>query len=149
MIKSAVGLSQRVQDHVSAGKEAAQEVKHKLGEEKASIVFAFASIEYDQPDVLKGIKEVFPKASVVGGSAAGEITSWATVFDGVSVMAIASDQITFTTGLGKNVLKETQGTGLGLFISRNIVEAHDGKISFSSKKGEGAEFCFSLPKLKD
>jgi hypothetical protein len=107
MIKSAVGLSRKVQDHRMAGKEAAEEARHKLEEEKASIVFAFASIQYDQEEVLKGIMEVFPDVTIVGGSAAGEITSWATVFDGVNVMAIASDKITFTTGLGHDVLKDS------------------------------------------
>jgi two-component system sensor histidine kinase VicK len=41
---------------------------------------------------------------------------------------------------------ESKGTGLGLFISRNIVEAHGGKIwAEKNKNGRGATFRFSLP----
>lgn len=38
-----------------------------------------------------------------------------------------------------------QGTGLGLYISRLIVERHSGKLTVSSKPGAGATFEFSLP----
>jgi len=45
-----------------------------------------------------------------------------------------------------NVVKlETDGTGLGLFITRNVVEAHGGKISFKSKEGHGTTFFITLP----
>ena len=37
------------------------------------------------------------------------------------------------------------GAGLGLFISRQIVEAHGGGISVESKAGEGSTFSFTLP----
>ena len=37
------------------------------------------------------------------------------------------------------------GTGLGLFIARAIVEAHDGTISVSSRDGGGAIFRVELP----
>jgi two-component system sensor histidine kinase VicK len=38
------------------------------------------------------------------------------------------------------------GTGLGLFISKNIVEAHGGKIwGENNTDGKGASFVFSLP----
>jgi two-component system sensor histidine kinase VicK len=38
------------------------------------------------------------------------------------------------------------GTGLGLFISKNIVEAHGGKIwGQNNTDGKGASFVFSLP----
>ena len=43
-----------------------------------------------------------------------------------------------------------QGTGLGLFISKNIVKAHGGKIwAKNNKDGKGATFSFSLPLYKE
>ena len=42
--------------------------------------------------------------------------------------------------------KSFQGTGLGLFISKNIIEAHGGKIwGENNADGRGATFTFSLP----
>ena len=39
-----------------------------------------------------------------------------------------------------------RGSGLGLYISRHIVEAHGGTISASSTTGEsGARFTFTVP----
>jgi len=37
------------------------------------------------------------------------------------------------------------GMGMGLSISRSIIEAHDGALSFSSKPKEGTTFYFTLP----
>jgi signal transduction histidine kinase len=37
------------------------------------------------------------------------------------------------------------GTGLGMTIVKNIVEAHDGSLGFTSKKNEGTTFRISLP----
>ncbi len=39
-----------------------------------------------------------------------------------------------------------QGMGLGLYISKNIVELHGGKIwAENNKDGEGSTFSFRLP----
>ena len=38
-----------------------------------------------------------------------------------------------------------QGTGLGLPISRQIVEHFGGRLWLESVPGEGATFCFELP----
>jgi two-component system sensor histidine kinase VicK len=46
----------------------------------------------------------------------------------------------------KFVTKSDKGTGLGLFISKNIIEAHGGRIwAENNSDGPGATFVFSLP----
>ncbi len=59
------------------------------------------------------------------------------------------------TGIDKEILpklfekfvsKSYQGTGLGLFISKKIVETHGGKIwAENNEDGKGATFSFALP----
>ena len=47
----------------------------------------------------------------------------------------------------KFVSKSFQGTGLGLFISKSIIEAHGGKIwAENNSDGKGATFSFTLPR---
>ncbi|HLD70165.1 MAG TPA: HAMP domain-containing sensor histidine kinase, partial [Candidatus Omnitrophota bacterium] len=41
--------------------------------------------------------------------------------------------------------QSVKGTGLGLALAKNIVEAHGGKIWVNSKQNEGTTFYFTLP----
>lgn len=47
------------------------------------------------------------------------------------------------TQLGSN---DRKGLGLGLYISKMLVEAHNGRLWIQSKTGEGSTFFFTIPK---
>jgi signal transduction histidine kinase len=46
---------------------------------------------------------------------------------------------------GENVRHEISGTGLGLYITRRIVQNHRGSISVKSEPGRGSTFTIRLP----
>lgn len=91
-------------------------------------------------------------------SPAGGVISVEGLFDAHSVTICISDQ---GVGLAPEdqervfdrfyrvdgkLSRKTQGTGLGLFLSKAIIEAHGGSIWVESKLGKGSRFYFRLPR---
>ncbi|MBT4627034.1 MAG: PAS domain-containing protein [Rhodospirillales bacterium] len=69
---------------------------------------------------------------------------------GDGIPAIYHDQIFDRfTQVDSSDTRQSGGTGLGLNISKSIVEQHGGNIDFHSEVGEGSTFFFTLPVLND
>jgi signal transduction histidine kinase len=47
--------------------------------------------------------------------------------------------------VGTDYAKKAEGTGLGLTLTRRLVELHGGRIRLESELGKGATFTFNLP----
>ncbi|MFC1678203.1 ATP-binding protein [Patescibacteria group bacterium] len=55
----------------------------------------------------------------------------------------------FSRGSGTSLV-HTEGTGLGLFVAKKMIDAHKGKIWAESEgKDRGSKFCFTLPMGQD
>lgn len=73
-----------------------------------------------------------------------------TVHDsGWGIPAYAQDQVFSKFFRGQNIVKrETNGTGLGLYLVKGLIDALGGKIWFTSEEAVGTSFFFTLPRTK-
>ncbi len=66
--------------------------------------------------------------------------------NGVGIPADQQERIFTKFFRGRNAVNmETEGSGLGMFISKNIIMTHGGKISFVSKENAGTTTTILLP----
>lgn len=67
--------------------------------------------------------------------------------NGIGIPEKQKDKIFSKFSRGENVVKmQTEGSGLGLFITKNIILKHNGKITIESKENKGTKVIVSLPK---
>ena len=101
----------RQQDPYAAGYEACRHAMERAGVSNVDLVVVFSSVSFEQPEVIRGIREASGGAPLVGCSDAGEITNEGPNQHGVAVMAISSDQMSFHTGLGKDIKNGAKEAG--------------------------------------
>jgi signal transduction histidine kinase len=66
--------------------------------------------------------------------------------NGVGIPKSQQNQIFSKFFRSDNIVKyQTEGTGLGLYIAKSIVEQSGGKVWFQSREDVGSVFNFSLP----
>jgi signal transduction histidine kinase len=74
----------------------------------------------------------------------GDIASVAVIDQGVGISA--TDQELLFTRFGRiETMQHVAGTGLGLWLSREIARMHDGELGVESAAGQGSTFLLTLP----
>jgi signal transduction histidine kinase len=68
---------------------------------------------------------------------------------GIGIAAADADRIFSKFAMLAKPAWTKKGTGLGLFITKTIVDAHRGDIWVDSSLGEGSTFCFTVPVAED
>ena len=125
MIKTGVGRSNNP-DAIKAGAEACQQALDQAGG-KANLIIVFSTVAYEQEKMLEGVKSVSKEIPLVGCSDSGEITTESPVSKYVAVMAINSDAIEFTIGIGSGTDKDSHKAGA--MAARKMKEKAKGDIS--------------------
>ncbi|MFH1783371.1 MAG: ATP-binding protein [bacterium] len=103
-------------------------------------------------NLLSNAVKYTPKGGTVSVSL-GRIPGYIQVMVSDTGMGIAKDDLShmfekfYRTDNPK--VRELSGTGLGLTITKSIVEKHEGKIWVESELGKGTEFFFTLPVDKE
>jgi hypothetical protein len=123
-IKAGIGISDKP-NAFEAGIEAASQAIEEAGSPKVLLVFS--STKYDQQQLIKGINNTAKGVPVIGCSSAGEITTFGPTRGTVVIMALASDSVDFTIGLGSQISKSSRQAGREL--ARNIKSDAKSKIS--------------------
>jgi signal transduction histidine kinase len=96
--------------------------------------------------VSNAIKYTPPQGSITvsAGSQAGEV--WLRVTDtGPGIAAEEQARIFAPFYRGPVAGRFPQGMGLGLSIARDLVTAHDGRLTVESAPGSGSQFTIWLP----
>lgn len=110
-ILAGIGLSKNSNDSYQAGYEACTLAIEKMGGGTPDFTIAFSSVVFNQEELVRGIRAASNNANGIGCSDAGEITNGGPTSKSVAVMAIKSDSISFTTGLGRDIKGNVRGAG--------------------------------------
>lgn len=125
-IQAGVGKSKN-QDSKKAGAEAAQQAMDQIQSAKPSLAMVFASVRFNQKQVLEGIKSVAGDVPLLGCSDSGEITTDGPDSEAVAVMILHAPEIEFTIDVGKGI--KTNSRGAGRQVAENIIKKAKDELS--------------------
>jgi hypothetical protein len=110
--KAGVGISYHHNPNV-AGREAAEQALEKAGVSKPDFVFMFGSIGYDQPSLVRAVREATGGAPLTGCSAVGTLNGDDADESNFSVVvtAISSDDLWWHNGLATGLEGDPRAVG--------------------------------------
>src|SRR5919206_4017810 len=110
--KAGVGMSRHHNPSI-AGREAAEQALQKAGVSKPGFVFMFGSIGYDQPSLVRAVRETTEGAPLTGCSAEGTINGEDADESSFSVLvtAISSEELQWTNGIAAGVEADPHAVG--------------------------------------
>ena len=139
-------------------KELAPQIKARKTKIKWNKPKAEKELWLDASKMLLAVQNVIDNAikySPIGGEVTvklryDKIGAEFTVIDtGIGIPPAEQKRLYTKFFRGTNALKlQTEGSGLGLFIVKNIVDGHGGKVSLKSKEKQGTEVTITLPTKK-
>lgn len=109
-------------DSVEAGKELAQKVLHQLDGKVPGVVILFASPRYHYEPLLKELQSACPHSILVGCSSAGEFATDNRGEGAASALAISSDEMRFSLGVGRDIGVDFRAAASAVTKSFNALE---------------------------
>lgn len=105
-LTATTGASRHV-DAFTAGQEAAR----PLREARPAAVLCFASVHYDQAEVLRGIREVLGDVPLLGASTGAAMTEAGWFPRGVALAALRGDAVQVAVGVGPAAARDAAAAG--------------------------------------
>src|SRR3989338_1229007 len=118
-LKIGVGVSTNTNDY-NAGMEAAKRALENIGDKNADVLIIFAAPKFNHKKLLDGITSIAKETPMIGGTTAGEISTFGLSVNSVVIMALKSKDIEFHIGIGKGISKNEEKAGKEL--AKNILK---------------------------
>ncbi|MBN2174233.1 MAG: hypothetical protein JW731_08885 [Bacteroidales bacterium] len=113
-LEAGVGVSM-LENSLEAGREAARQAIFKMNG-VPQVLVVFAAKRFNHRKLLDGISVETGNVPMVGGTTAGEISSNGFSTQSVVVLAMRSEKLSFTTGIGLNMSNNE------IACSKNLVQ---------------------------